>query len=68
MERVIFFSEDSLRKAVHDYLAHYHEERNHQGLNNALIIPNAVQRKSNGIVHRKQRLGGTLSHYYRDAA
>ena len=46
----------------------YHAERNHQGLDNRLIIPNADKWQSNGVVHRKQRLGGTLSFYHRDAA
>jgi hypothetical protein len=65
---MIFFGEDSLRAAVREYLAHYHEERNHQGINNQLIIPNATQRKSDGVVRCKQRLGSTLSYYYHDAA
>jgi len=57
----------SLRTAIYEYLAHYHAERNHQGLDNRLIIPNAEE-KSDGVVHRKQRLGGTLSFYHRNAA
>lgn len=34
---MIFFSEESLEKAVKEYLAHYHTERNHQGIKNQLI-------------------------------
>jgi transposase InsO family protein len=67
LERMIFFGEGSLRTAIREYLAHYHVERHHQGLDNRLIRPNA-EWKSNGVVHRKQRLGGTLSFYHRDAA
>ena len=37
--RLIFFGERSLRRAVSEYAAHYHEERNHQGLGNRLIDP-----------------------------
>jgi len=33
LSRMIFFSENSLRNAVGEYLIHYHGERNHQGLN-----------------------------------
>jgi hypothetical protein len=36
---MIFFGEDALRNAVREFLEHYHLERNHQGLGNALIVP-----------------------------
>ena len=65
---MIFFGEDSLRTAVHEFLAHYHEERNHQGLGNQLLTPVPVETKPDGAVQRKQRLGGTLSYYYSNAA
>ena len=32
--RMIFFGEESLHRAVRQFLEHYHEERNHQGLGN----------------------------------
>jgi transposase InsO family protein len=66
LERMILFGEGSLRTAIREYLAHYHSERNHQGLGNQLIIPPMIQ--ANGRVRRKQRLGGTLNFYYRDVA
>lgn len=37
LSRIIFFGEDSLHRAIKEYLAHYHAERNHQGLENRLI-------------------------------
>ena len=36
LDRMIFFGEDSLRRAVREYLVHYHAERNHQGLGGML--------------------------------
>src|SRR5438132_7780786 len=36
LDRLIFFGEHSLRNAVQEFLAHYHSERNHQGLDNRL--------------------------------
>ena len=68
LERMIFLGEDSLKTAVREYLAHYHRERNHQGLNNQLIIPVTEEQEKDGAVHLKQRLGGSLNYYYRDAA
>jgi transposase InsO family protein len=38
LERMILFGEGSLRKAIHEFVEHYHRERNHQGLDNRLII------------------------------
>jgi hypothetical protein len=36
---MILFGEDALRKSIREFLDHFHEERNHQGLGNRLIIP-----------------------------
>jgi transposase InsO family protein len=32
LDRMIFFGEASLRTAIQNFVAHYHSERNHQGL------------------------------------
>jgi transposase InsO family protein len=68
LDRMIFFGEDHLRRAVREYLVHYHTERNHQGLKNALIVQATASSVQTGIVKCRERLGGTLSHYFRDAA
>jgi hypothetical protein len=39
LERLILIGERSLRNAVHEFLEHYHHERNHQGMSNHLLIP-----------------------------
>jgi putative transposase len=65
LERMIFFGEDSLRNAIGEFVAHYHFERNHQGLGNRLIVP---METTTGAVERGQRLGGLLNYYYRKAA
>lgn len=39
LEKMIFFSERQLRRALKEYVEHYHTERNHQGLENQLIVP-----------------------------
>jgi hypothetical protein len=39
LKRMIFVGQASLRRAIGEYMAHYHEERNHQGLGNRLIRP-----------------------------
>ncbi|MCP4174173.1 MAG: transposase [Fuerstiella sp.] len=39
LDRMIFFGRKSLENAVHEYVQHYHGERNHQGLGNEVIEP-----------------------------
>ena len=68
LDRLILFGEGSLRTAVHNFVAHYHRERNHQGLINRLIQPDSDHLINTGPVQRRQRLGGMLNYYYRDAA
>ena len=66
--KVILFGERSLRRALKEYVEHYHAERNHQGKGNVLLFP----RDRN--VHRRlpvqcyERLGGPLRYYHREAA
>jgi transposase InsO family protein len=66
--RMIFIGEGSLRYAIHQYLTHYHQERNHQGLDNQLIAAEPEVVGQTGQVVRRERLGGLLSYYYREAA
>ena len=68
LERMIFFGEDSLRKAIREFVEHYHAERNHQGLGNRLILPLKTPAKTIGAVQSRERLGGMLNYYYREAA
>ena len=68
LDRMIFLGEDSLRYAMHHYLTHYHQERNHQGLDKQLIVPEPVVGGHMGAVRRRERLDGLLSYSYREAA
>jgi transposase InsO family protein len=68
LDRMIFFGEASLRTAVQNFVEHYHSERNHQGLANRIICPEADHRGASGAIQRRQRLGGMLNYYYRDPA
>ncbi len=65
LRRMIFFGEASLRRAISEYLAHYHAERAHQGIGNERI--QAADRLDSGEVRCSERLGGILKHYYRAA-
>src|SRR5256712_4521899 len=68
LAQIVMLGEHALYYAIQQYLAHYHTERNHQGLDNQLIAPEPVVGGQMGEVRRRERLGGVLSYYYREAA
>ena len=68
LDRMIFWGEQSLRRAVTEYLTHYHEERNHQGLDNSIIEPGDEVHAIAGRIECRERLGGMLKYYYGKAA
>ena len=69
LNRVVPLGEGHLRRLVHEYVQHYHRERNHQGRDNQLLErappPLTDQRAE---VLRRARLGRLLNFYYREAA
>lgn len=67
LDRLILFGEAGLRKAIREFVAHYHQERNHQGLGNRLIAPETCLSAHGGPIRRRQRLGGMLNYYHRVA-
>ena len=66
LSRLVLLGEQHLRRAIEEYVAHHHLERAHQGVGNRLI--DGVPEPADGRVARRERLGGILSHYYREAA
>jgi len=65
LSRMILFGEAHLGHVLEQYLAHYHAERNHQGIGNELI--EGAPQPGEGLVECDERLGGLLK-YYRRAA
>ena len=67
-DRVVPLGEGHMRRLVHEYVAHYHGERNHQGLGNRLLRRAPPPVRADTDVQRRGRLGGLLSFYHREAA
>jgi transposase InsO family protein len=67
LERVILFGEEALRTAIREFVAHYHGERNHQGIGNLLLFPDPGLIDRRGPVRCRSRLGGMLNYYDRAA-
>ena len=68
LHRVVPLGEGHLRLIVYEYVEHYHRERNHQGLDNQLLQRPPPPVRADADVQRRERLGGLLSFYYREAA
>jgi hypothetical protein len=69
LAKLILVGESSLRRALQQYLLHYHEERNHQGKENRILFPfHPKARRKEGTVQCRERLGGLLKYYEREAA
>jgi putative transposase len=69
LSRLILFGEASLRHALQEYVEHYHHERNHQGKDNVLLFPAVSQdTEGTGPIRCRERLGGLLKYYEREAA
>ena len=70
LSRLILFGERSLKRSLHQYVIHYHEERNHQGQENKLLFPSQTRgpRRERGTVRCRERLGGLLKYDDREAA
>ena len=68
LSKVILFGNRSLRRAVSEYVAHYHTERNHQGKSNALLFHDATEMRGSRPVRCRERLGGLLRYYHQEAA
>jgi putative transposase len=69
LSRMILFGERSLWHVLHEYVDHYHHERNHQGKDNVLLFPTISQDTVRaGPLQCRERLGGLLKYYECEAA
>jgi putative transposase len=67
--RFILFGERALQHALTEYGVHFHQERPHQGKDNVVLMPAPRQVGAcQGPLRCRERLGGLLKYYYREAA
>ncbi len=68
LDRLIFFGAGSLTRALDNYVLHHQHERNHQGLANSIPFPAPDDSVGTaGEIVRRERLGGLLGFYHREA-
>lgn len=67
---MILFGEKSLRHILFNYVSHFHGDRNHKGKGNVIPFPKTEDRigESAGPIQTRERVGGLLKFYYREAA
>jgi hypothetical protein len=66
---MILFGERALQHVLTAYDRHYHAERPHQGKGNVILIPTITHmQRAHGPLRCRERLGGLLKYYYREAA
>jgi putative transposase len=68
LSKIILFGERSLRRAMKEYVEHYHTERNHQGKGNVLLFHRVTEARRDNPLRCRKRLGGLLRYYHKDAA
>jgi putative transposase len=68
LSKVILFGERALRRALSEYVEHFHAERNHQGKGNVLLFPRGGDIRREGPLQCRERLGGLLRYYHQEAA
>jgi transposase InsO family protein len=65
---MIFFGKKHLEYSISEFVAHYHEERPHQGLGNRRIVQPTIEPPIKGRIFCRERIGGLLKSDYRKAA
>jgi putative transposase len=68
LSKMILIGERSLRRALGEYVEHYHAERNHQGKGNVLLFRRDTNIRREQRMQCRERLGGLLRYYHQEAA
>ena len=65
LSKLVLFGEASLRRALANFIDHFHSERNHQGRGNILLFPSGKvgNHRPRARVCCYERLGGMLKYY-----
>jgi putative transposase len=68
LSKLIPVGPDMLERSLREYLEHYHQERNHQGIGNRVMTDTNTRHHVANTIVRRPRLGGILNFYQRAAA
>jgi hypothetical protein len=68
LDQFIVFGTEHFDHVCKEYVEHYHTERPHQAIGNVPLTASSSPPPTEGKVACRERLGGVLRHYYREAA
>jgi putative transposase len=69
LDRMILARVRALHHVLNEHVAHYHFERNHQGIaNNLVFLLHDMEKDSGKPIECRERLGGLLKFYHQRAA
>ncbi len=66
--KIVFFSERQIRYVMEQYVEHHNLERPHKGLGYRRPVEPDESPPMEGEIACRERLGGLLKSYYREAA
>ncbi len=68
LDHVLILGRDHLERVIREFAGHYNGNRPHRGLDLAVPEPSMAEPSIDGTVSRRDRLGGLIHEYYREAA
>jgi transposase InsO family protein len=68
LDHLLILGRRHLERVLRDFSSHYNAERPHRGLRLARPSPPTPSSSASGAVHRRDRLGGMIHEYHREAA
>ena len=66
LSHCIFFTEESLRKVIYQYVDYYHKYRPHIKHDGGFIMPSDLPMTGTGKIKQNSLLPGLLTTYYRE--
>ena len=69
LSQLLLFGERALWHVLTEYVTHFHQERPQQGKDNVVLMPRTLpNQRRNSPIQCRERLGGLLKYYDREAA
>ena len=68
LDHLLVLGRRHLERVLREFARHYNENRPHRGLQLAVPEPSPCETSGDGRVSRRDRLGGLIHEYYRQAA
>ena len=67
LDKLLVINQSHLRRVMREYIAHYNQQRPHQGIDQRSPIPFPTS-ETVGEIHHRNVSGGIIHEYYREAA